>query len=70
MRYRPVACAVGISRTPFTKELVPSMLFGSSSHQQAVARISWVVQERALGVVCGEVGAGEDRRRESGDSRA
>ena len=49
----------GFSKTPFTKELAPSMLFGSSSHQQAVARISWVVQERALGVVCGEVGAGK-----------
>lgn len=49
----------GFSKTPFTKELAPSMLFGSSSHQQAVARISWVVNERALGVVCGEVGAGK-----------
>ena len=49
----------GFSKTPFTGELAPSMLFGSSSHQQAVARISWVVQERALGVVCGEVGAGK-----------
>ena len=49
----------GFTRSPFTKELAPSMLFGSSSHQQAVARISWVVKERALGVVCGEVGAGK-----------
>ena len=49
----------GFSRTPFTKELAPSMLFSSSAHQQAVARIRWIVQERALGVVCGEVGAGK-----------
>jgi len=49
----------GLSRTPFTKELAPSMLFASASHQEAVARIDWVISERALGVVCGEVGAGK-----------
>ena len=49
----------GLSRTPFTKELAPSMLFASASHQEAVARVSWIVAERALGVVCGEVGAGK-----------
>jgi type II secretory pathway predicted ATPase ExeA len=49
----------GFSRTPFTKELAPSMLFASRSHQEAVARISWIISERALGVVCGEVGAGK-----------
>jgi type II secretory pathway predicted ATPase ExeA len=35
------------------------MLFASRSHQEAVARISWIISERALGVVCGEVGAGK-----------
>ena len=49
----------GLSRTPFTKELAPSMLFASAAHQEAVARIGWIVTERALGVVCGEVGAGK-----------
>ena len=49
----------GLSRTPFTKELAPSMLFASRSHQEAVARISWIVTERALGVITGEVGAGK-----------
>ncbi|MGO9794178.1 MAG: ExeA family protein [Solirubrobacteraceae bacterium] len=49
----------GLSRTPFTKELATSMLFGSAAHQEAVARIGWIVTERALGVVCGEVGAGK-----------
>ena len=49
----------GLSRTPFTKELAPSMLFGSTAHQEAVARIGWIITERALGVVCGEVGAGK-----------
>ena len=49
----------GLSRTPFTKELAPSMLFASAAHQEAVARIDWIISERALGVVCGEVGAGK-----------
>ena len=49
----------GLSRTPFTKELASSMLFASSAHQEAVARIEWIITERALGVVCGEVGAGK-----------
>jgi type II secretory pathway predicted ATPase ExeA len=35
------------------------MLFASRSHQEAVARISWIISERALGVICGEVGAGK-----------
>ena len=34
------------------------MLFASAAHQEAVARIDWIISERALGVVCGEVGAG------------
>ena len=49
----------GLSRTPFTKELAPSMLVASAAHQEAVARIEWIITERALGVVCGEVGAGK-----------
>ena len=49
----------GLSRTPFTKELATSMLFSSASHQEALARIDWIITERALGVVCGEVGAGK-----------
>src|SRR5512135_2587876 len=49
----------GLSRTPFTKELATSMLFASAAHQEAVARIEWIISERALGVVCGEVGAGK-----------
>lgn len=49
----------GLERTPFTKQLAPSMLFGCASHLEAVARIDWVISERALGVVCGEVGAGK-----------
>lgn len=49
----------GFTRTPFTKELAPSMLFGSRSHEEALARITWIISERALGVITGEVGAGK-----------
>jgi len=35
------------------------MLYRHASHAEAVARISWCVNESALGVVTGEVGAGK-----------
>jgi len=49
----------GLTRTPFSRELDPSMLFSSAAHGEAVARISWLVSERALGLVTGEVGSGK-----------
>jgi hypothetical protein len=44
---------------PFTKDLAPSMLATTAAHAEAVARIGWCVQEAALGVITGEVGAGK-----------
>ncbi|MFG3205304.1 ExeA family protein [Streptomyces sp. NPDC048192] len=49
----------GFTRMPFGKDLAPSMLHRHSSHAQAVARITWCISERALGVITGEVGAGK-----------
>lgn len=49
----------GLTRMPFAKDLAPSMLHTHRSHAEAVARISWCVQERAIGLVTGEVGAGK-----------
>lgn len=49
----------GLSRMPFSKDLAPSMLHHHASHAEAVARISWCVEERAIGLVTGEVGAGK-----------
>jgi type II secretory pathway predicted ATPase ExeA len=49
----------GFSRMPFSKDLAPSMLHTHASHAQAVARISWCIDERVLGLVTGEVGAGK-----------
>ena len=49
----------GFTRMPFGKALAPQMLHRHTSHAEAVARISWCISERALGVVTGEVGAGK-----------
>lgn len=49
----------GFTRTPFTKDLAPSMLHRYAGHAEAVARISWCVDEAAIGVITGEVGAGK-----------
>ncbi len=49
----------GFTRTPFGKDLAPSMLHRHPGHAEAVARISWCVEEAAIGVITGEVGAGK-----------
>ena len=49
----------GFTRTPFTKDLAPSMLHRYPGHAEAVARICWCVDEAAIGVITGEVGAGK-----------
>ena len=47
------------TRTPFGRALALQMLHEHTTHAEAVARITWCVAERALGVVTGEVGAGK-----------
>ena len=49
----------GFSRTPFGRDLAPGMLHRHHAHAEAVARITYLVTERALGVITGEVGAGK-----------
>jgi type II secretory pathway predicted ATPase ExeA len=49
----------GFTRMPFGRELAPAMLHRHDSHSQAAARITWCIQQRALGVFTGEVGAGK-----------
>jgi type II secretory pathway predicted ATPase ExeA len=49
----------GFTRMPFSKQLAPSMLHEHASHCEAVARITWCIDEAVLGVVTGEVGAGK-----------
>lgn len=49
----------GFSRHPFGRDLAPAQLFASRAHQEAVARIRWLVDESGIGVITGEVGAGK-----------
>jgi len=49
----------GFTRTPFSKELAPGMLYRSKAHAESVARLAWLIAERACGVLTGEVGAGK-----------
>ena len=49
----------GLTRMPFAKDLAPSMLYAHRAHGEAAARISWCVEERAIGLITGEVGAGK-----------
>jgi len=49
----------GFHRMPFGRDLAPGMLHRHTSHNEAVARISWCISERSIGVVTGEVGAGK-----------
>jgi type II secretory pathway predicted ATPase ExeA len=49
----------GFTRMPFGRNLAPGMLHRHASHNEAVARISWCISERSIGVVTGEVGAGK-----------
>ena len=49
----------GFTKMPFGKSLPPSALYKSASHQEAVARLSFLVSEQAIGVLTGEVGSGK-----------
>ena len=44
---------------PFGRSLAPSMLHRHDGHAEAVARIGWCIDQHALGVITGEVGAGK-----------
>ena len=49
----------GFTRVPFGRDLAPSALFRSAAHSEAVARLTWLIEERGIGVLTGEVGAGK-----------
>lgn len=49
----------GLSRTPFAKNLAPSEIHTHPGHNEAVARIRFVIDEAAIGLITGEVGAGK-----------
>lgn len=49
----------GFTRLPFSRQIAPSALFRSQAHQEARARIAFLITQAALGLICGEVGAGK-----------
>ena len=49
----------GLTRTPFSRGIAPSQIFAARTHKEAVARLRWLVDETAIGVITGEVGAGK-----------
>jgi type II secretory pathway predicted ATPase ExeA len=49
----------GFTRMPFGRDLAPSMLHRHHAHAEAVARISWCIEQHHIGVLIGEVGAGK-----------
>ena len=49
----------GFTRMPFGRDLAPGMLHRHAAYGEATARITWCVNDKALGVVTGEVGAGK-----------
>jgi type II secretory pathway predicted ATPase ExeA len=49
----------GFTRQPFGRNLAPGQLFTGRGHQEAVARLRWLIDEAAIGVITGEVGAGK-----------
>jgi len=55
----PWAAHFGLDRTPFAKNIPAKDLYLRDGHAEAVARISFCVNESALGVIVGDVGAGK-----------
>lgn len=49
----------GFSLMPFGRDIPPSALNQHPGHLEAVARISWCIEQRRMGVIAGEVGAGK-----------
>ena len=49
----------GFTRMPYGRNLAPGMLFHSTDHAQAAARIAYGIDTRGITVITGEVGVGK-----------
>lgn len=49
----------GLTRAPFGRQIAPGALHRHRAQQEAIARISYCITQRGLGVLTGEVGAGK-----------
>jgi type II secretory pathway predicted ATPase ExeA len=52
----------GFTRMPFGRDLAPGMLHRHAAHNEAVARITWCISERSIGVITGEAGPAKPSR--------
>lgn len=49
----------GFTRTPFAKDIAPQDLFDADGQKELVARLTFLVRERGMGLVTGEIGSGK-----------
>lgn len=49
----------GLSRPPFSKDISPSELYVHPGHDEVVARLTYLVKQKAIGVLTAEVGCGK-----------
>jgi len=49
----------GFSRTPFVKDIPPQDLFASDGQNELCARLTFLLKERGMGLVTGEIGSGK-----------
>ena len=49
----------GLREKPFSKTPDPRFLFLSSGHQEALARLQYVIEEREIALLTGEIGCGK-----------
>ena len=49
----------GLSSLPFTRQIAPGALYRSNAHQEARARIAFLIAQQGIGLVTGPVGAGK-----------
>lgn len=49
----------GLRALPFSKEVASASLYTSPGHQELLARLQFVIRQRAFGLVTGDVGAGK-----------
>jgi general secretion pathway protein A len=49
----------GFSSTPFTRSLASSKLFTSGGQEELKARLAYLLRERGIGLITGEIGSGK-----------
>ena len=49
----------GLTKAPFSKDISASQLFAWPGHDEVVARLTYCVKEKAIGVLTAEVGCGK-----------